>query len=1184
MRLSSLEIKGFKSFADKTQINFDQNITGVVGPNGCGKSNIVDAIRWVLGEQKTTHLRLEKMENVIFNGTKERKQAALAEVSLTLENTRNLLPTEYSNVKISRMLYRDGESEYKLNNVPCRLKDITSLFLDTGIGSDSYAIIELAMVEMILNDRDNSRRKLFEQAAGVSKYKQRKKETLNKLSLTETDLNRVQDLLFEIENNLKLLEAQARKTQRYYKLKDQYKELSLDLSVMTLASHIERENNLIEKEQGEKDNLLQIDNSVNALEANLAKEKAQNIEKEQSLAAAQKKLNDHIAGIGKQENEKNLLTEQLKFLAEKKETVSNLLFKARELSQSLQSEIERLNIDKQADENLLILRKQKLDELFAQVETARADSNAAHLLLERQSTDVYKAEKKLFDLQKKTDIYRLQIENMQKAKTEIESENISRQDSLGSLKAELEKLISEKTVQEKLVVQLKTQEENLQADILQTDQMHEEAREQLNEENRKYDAKQNEYNLTKSLIDSLEGFPESIKFLKTNSSWSKDAPLLSDLIYCPEEYRVAIENFLEPYLNYYVVDNIGEAINAVNLLNDAAKGRAHFFIADEFNDFVPDTSIKFDNTRAATELVEVDPHYKKLIAYLLNGVSILDDASSAHQEILKQFKPADKSKREVLITKSGKFLRSNFALSGGSVGLFEGMRLGRTKNLEVIERELDKIKSRASKLKEYADDFHSKLNKFRQSSYINSIEEETNKLNEFNSKLIAAQTRIENYLALVDASKSKFISLDEKIESLEKENESLQSELEIHNADLGKFKSDHTASKEKYEGLNVAFNEINDLFNADNIEYHQYESRLNGIAQQIEFKTGQLNNLAIEIDENAVSVENTSKEIELSKAKLQQSETTLIEYYSVQTAIEAEVRKQEEIYYQSRGEMNEIENILRAESRRKETSNLILQEVHNKMNEIKLELTGLKERLSIEFNVDINEVKKRMPQTELTDEALREEVEKLRNRIQNFGEINPLAVEAFEEMKTRFDFINSQKADLDNARISLMQTIDEIDQTAKTQFLEAFNKTRENFIAVFRSLFTDDDTCDLILTTPDNPLEAEIEIIAKPKGKRPTVINQLSGGEKTLTALALLFALYLLKPAPFCILDEVDAPLDDENINKFNKAVRDFAKDSQFILVTHNKQTMSAVDVIYGVTMAEQGISRVVPVDFRSLN
>src|SRR6185295_73267 len=353
MRLVTLEIKGFKSFPEKTTINFNDSITGVVGPNGCGKSNIVDAIRWVLGEQKTTMLRSEKMENVIFNGTKARKASSLAEVALTFENDKNLLPSEYHTITIGRHYYRNGDSEYKLNGITCRLKDITSLFLDTGISSDSYAIIELGMVDEILNDKEHSRRRLFEQAAGISKYKSRKKETLNKLEATQVDLNRVDDLLFEIETNLKALETQARKTERYYKLKEEYRTLSIELALFTLEGLKNSFAQLQQQQQQEEDKKLKVETEVSSLEAILEKEKTDNITKEKKMIASQKELNEFITTIKQKENEKNIFSENLKFQKDKGSTLSIQIEKANDDLKQITAGIESLTAQKNQESQVL---------------------------------------------------------------------------------------------------------------------------------------------------------------------------------------------------------------------------------------------------------------------------------------------------------------------------------------------------------------------------------------------------------------------------------------------------------------------------------------------------------------------------------------------------------------------------------------------------------------------------------------------------------------------------------------------------------------------------------------------------------------------------------------------------------------------------------------------------------------
>jgi chromosome segregation protein len=378
--------------------------------------------------------------------------------------------------------------------------------------------------------------------------------------------------------------------------------------------------------------------------------------------------------------------------------------------------------------------------------------------------------------------------------------------------------------------------------------------------------------------------------------------------------------------------------------------------------------------------------------------------------------------------------------------------------------------------------------------------------------------------------------------------------------------------------------ESSSRYNQKNIEFHQQQNRVNSLTQELNFKKSQIESLENQLTRNVQIIEESKKQIEESNAKLKAIESTLLDGYANKEAFEKEVLDAEKNYYDSRGSINEMDASVREQTRTKDSIANTLATISEKLNELKLNLTGLRERLNVEFNINVNDIINEELDAKWNRKEIEEDHLKIKKRVETFGEINPMAVEAYNEMKERYDFIITQRKDLEDAKTSLLNTIQEIDDSARTQFLDAFNKVRESFIRVFRTLFSEEDQCDLFLANPEDPLESKIEIIAKPKGKRPTVIDQLSGGEKTLTATALLFSLYLLKPAPFCIFDEVDAPLDDTNIAKFNKIINEFSKDSQFIIVTHNKQTMSSVEAIYGVTMVEQGVSRVVPVSFSNLN
>ncbi len=1178
MQLTTLEIKGFKSFAEKTTIHFDNKITGVVGPNGCGKSNVVDSIRWVLGEQKTSHLRLEKMENLIFNGTKNRKASSMAEVSLTFENTKNLVSSDYKTITITRRLFRDGESEYQLNGVTCRLKDITSLFMDTGVSADSYAIIELGMMDEILNDRDNSRRKLFEQAAGVAKYKKRKKETVDKLKGTDADLERVKDLLFEIEGNLKTLEAQAKKTKRYYELKEEYKQLSLLLARYNLQSYKETYKNLEESKTKEVDNKFELEAAIAHAEATLEKEKLGNVDKEKALFEVQRKLNTLVAGVGEKENERNLLNSQIKYALDKKDTAEKQIVEANDSVEKLKLSIDKLSVDHESEARLLDARKNELSVLETELNEIRSQHTGLKDTLTNEQKLFTEKERNIFELEKKLAVNRSSNEALQRDLLNSDEDVQKKRLELEQLQKDFEQLKTDKETAEVKLQSLITEEENKKKEIAELETSVEKTRQELTAETRTLDAKKNEFDLTKSLVENLEGFPESIKFLKKNAKWSKEAPLLSDIIYCAEEYRVAIENYLEPYLNYYVVQNIQEAVMAVNMLNDSSMGRANFFILDEFEKYEPNAAIEITGAKPVSGLVELDAQYKKLGAYLLDKVYMIDDAGFDATNLDTQ------GKKVVVLAKSGKFIRKDFSLSGGAVGLFEGKKIGRAKNLEKLQEEIKTLELSTYKLHQQVSNAQVKINQLKASSVSRDIDAQRNFVNQLTSKFSGSQASINSLVKFLESADEKSKTITQRLDALKTEVETINAELTTLRDTQGSAKAILEKTDKEFVELTNKLSEASSRYNQKNIEFHQQQNRANSISQELGFKKSQIETLMSQLTRNNEVILESQMQLEESQKKSKEIEAALLSNYADKESYAAEVEAAEKGYYDSRGMINEFDSKVRELTRNRDNVVSLLNSINEKFSELKLSMTSMKERLSVEFNIDINVILNEEFEMVQPLEEVQAEVEKIKKRIENFGEINPMALEAFEEMKKRYDFIIVQKTDLENAKNSLMDTIKEIEDTAKTQFVEAFTKIRESFIKVFQTLFSADDQCDLFLVNPDDPLESKIEIIAKPKGKRPTVIDQLSGGEKTLTATALLFSLYLLKPAPFCIFDEVDAPLDDANIGKFNKIISEFSKESQFIIVTHNKMTMSSVEAIYGVTMAEQGVSRVVPVDFRSLN
>ena len=1173
MQLSKLEIKGFKSFGDKVVINFDEGITGIVGPNGCGKSNVVDSIRWVLGEQKTRNLRSEKMENVIFNGTKNRKAQQMAEVAITFNNTKNLLPTEYSQVTITRRYYRTGDSEYLLNGVTCRLKDITDLFLDTGIGPDSYAIIELRMVDDILNDKDNSRRNLFEEAAGISKFKIRKKQTLKKLEDTDADLARVEDLLFEIEKNLKSLEKQAKQTEKYFQIKTEYKNLSILLAGLTIRKFNETFESIKKQLDEEVNKKTALNSSLSTKEAEIEKIKADAVSREKLLSSRQKALNEHIAKIRQHESEKKIKNERLRYLNDQTIALHEQTEQDRKSNERAEFSIKSLGEEQKVATKLFKELEQKLEVLKTEYEEEKLKTASLQEQASSYNNIFREKQEAVFNLNKTLEFNQIQLstlkQELDKTANDSNSHAVSLSEFENKIKIQHEQISAKETLLQLHVLK----EENLQKQIADLDAEIDKLKDENVVTNRKLDSKQNEFNLTKSLVDNLEGFPDAVRFLKKNSQWAKEAPLLSDILTCDETYRIAIENYLENYMNYYVVDEQKNAFDAVNLLSESSKGKANFFILSAFKEFKPTPIKAIASAKHALELVEFEEKYHSLVEYVLNDVYLVTE----NQEELP-------TTEAIFITQNGKIAKKKFSISGGSVGLFEGKRIGRAKNLEKLEEQIKTLTAKQVDIKKRLNDKINEQVLLKESSFAAEIEATKQAIHVLKNELVSIETKKEQLEAILSTTASKTEDIQDKIVAL-------TDEISLHEPKVEEAKRILQETEDQINAVNrdlVAHNELlaekSAAYNQENIHYHQQSNKINSLEQEISYKQAAFESSKARIEKNTAELRKIEEEIKNMLNNAEISDEELIELYKEKEAIEGGLSEAEKEYYNNRGAIDTLEKEAKEIQRQRENADTILVELNNKINEEKIGLTAIKERISVEFEVNIDHKDEDELKTDLSEKDLKHKIELTKNSLERLGPINPMAMEAYNEIKERHTFITTQRDDLLNAKKSLMETINEIDTVAKATFLEAFHMIRANFIKVFRSLFSEEDSCDLRLADPSNPSESAIEITAKPKGKRPLTINQLSGGEKTLTAISLLFAIYLLKPAPFCIFDEVDAPLDDANIDKFNNIIRKFANESQFIIVTHNKRTMASTDVIYGVTMIEQGVSRVVPVDLRSLD
>ncbi|MCR6719528.1 MAG: hypothetical protein NVV59_04370 [Chitinophagaceae bacterium] len=630
---------------------------------------------------------------------------------------------------------------------------------------------------------------------------------------------------------------------------------------------------------------------------------------------------------------------------------------------------------------------------------------------------------------------------------------------------------------------------------------------------------------------------------------------------------------LEPYLGYYVVNNLSEGLQAIHLLDQHKKGKANFFLLDKLNEAATaKADHELEGAISAMSVVEVDEKYRKLAEHLLGNVFIADNESSLQN-----------SNGFVVIEKNGKYVKGKYSLTGGSVGLIEGKKIGRAKNLEKLQQDILAQEAVVENLRAQIQTRHNEVIAYNEDLREAAVRETEREIQQLTNQVFSLQNKLENLHSMQTTSLERLEQLNQQVAQTQGSVEDVRKELAGFTEQLQAYTSQMEESEEAFRQAESGFNEATQQYNEFNLQVTRQQSKINALKQEAEFKRNQLNDLNQQITSNTTSLADTTASIAQSSTQLAELEEALLEMIRRREADQQVLNEADQSYYNLRNQLSEKESELRHKVKEKEQVEHLLAAIKDKLNELKLQLAGTKERLDVEFRIKLEDILDQARTSEVALEELQEKADRMKKRLENLGEVNPTAVEAFTEMKKRYEFIVEQKNDLVNAKDSLLKTIEEVEATANQKFLETFNMVKENFIKVFKTLFTEDDHCDLVLENPDNLAETGIDVIARPKGKRPTSLTQLSGGERTLTATALLFAIYLIKPAPFCILDEVDAPLDDANVGKFTNMIRQFSDNSQFIIVTHNKMTMSTVDVIYGVTMQEPGVSKLVNVDFRNL-
>jgi chromosome segregation protein len=1166
MYLSKLDIIGFKSFAHKTALKFNEGITAVVGPNGCGKSNVIDAIRWAIGEQRASALRSDKMEEVIFNGAGSRKPLGMAEVSLTIENTKGILPTEYSEVTITRRLFRNGDSEYLMNKVQCRLRDIVDLFMDTGMGSGAYSVIELKMIETILSDRAEERRRLFDEAAGVTKYKLRRKEALRRLDSTQQDLTRVQDIVKEVGNKVRSLERQAKKAEEFQIIDAERKALEVGIMEREYASTLTRIAPLEEK-------LVAATSVRAALDEQLAGEEAtiRGLEQEQAAIeeahlGAQSRVNhfnETISGI-----------ERTRAVAEerKRALIRTIERAIREEAEARQA-IETLTVERAEMEGMLEAARAQITAAEAEYETIRAEASSAESALNDRrreakgsQQEVIAAMNRISELRGTEERTRSRLESITQRLEELNAQD-------EDARHDRERAHEALAAIEADVAAATANLENAQREFETGQEMKAVLRSEIDQLRTKTIDLHNAINTRQAKIEFLSGLvdqDESVRYLFEHSDWSSGEKItVAEVLYTEEHNRGAIATALGNAASYLVVPTFEDAVRGMRSLENARKGKATFVCLDRIPEPPAERHVE-GNGAWASELCSSSPEHDRLRRFLLGETLIVDGVEEASALIARGV-------AEQVVTLDGVLVREGGVVRGGGQRKDEGITIGKREQVERLEREMGDLQFQLDQLT--ADiasrgEEHDAINLGALSDAIRRAQQEVGQVEKRRAQLEYELEYAEDQMEQHAYERSQ---MGEEVARLE-------GTLAVSDPDRARLRSEQEAAERRsselaaeLEALEAAYADVGRAANERHV-------RLVGLRSDERAAQAEIDRIRRDHDNAARTIQLRSVEKEQAEAELADLEGTITgdveQLQGLREELSTALAARDEIIRQQHAKRDEITrhaDAMRNERREYEAAVARMHELEMKINELRTKAASMAERALEELEIELTV--REFVDEEFTIEQLRGRLREIKDRIRALGTVNLLAFEEYTTENERYEFLQKQLADLHNAEKSLMETIIEINETAQVKFAETFEQIRKNFQDIFTSLFYEGDEADLRMEEGD-PLEAKIEIIAKPRGKRPHSIDLLSGGEKTLTAIALLFAIYLVKPSPFCILDEVDAPLDDANIDRFVGLVRRFSADTQFILVTHNKRTMAAADTMYGVTQEEDGVSKIVSVRF----
>jgi len=1173
--LSKLDLVGFKSFMSPVSLHFGGGITAILGPNGCGKTNIVDAVRWVLGEQSARQLRGSKMENVIFNGTEVHKPMGYAMVNLTVNNVRGVFPIDYSEIMITRKVYRSGVSEYFINKSPCRLKDIRELFADTGTGSHSYSVIELEMIDDVLDDTHGDRRLMFEEASGIVKYRMRREEAERKLKLTETDLVRLEDILEELGKNVRSLRYQMGKAKRYKTTEERIRNWELiqlrknltrlltekheaDAKLADTVHHSQRESKSLSqmerKVEKAKVDLLDIEKRNTELQNNryeirrkiqISEEKVIQFTERQSEATRRIERASHE--IEEAEGRLTKLATEVSGASSECETLSARIIDERTGVKGLHDAFKE--ISGRMDflrERLIELKQTQLDFLQDHVRVKSSIEHFESILSELDSRAaetrelILEIERESKSLETEKENVKVEISELTKKLHHLENERDRTRETVSDLEGrmfERENLLSEKRTE---LARLKSRRD-----------------------------------LVVRMKENFEGYQGGARYVLKKGDERVRGPL-AEFLAVDERFRPPLEAVLGGMLDGLVVDSMDSALNLVEELTAKNMGKVRFFFEE---------SEKNGERRSVTGIdgclgplsshVRIEDSKRSLIENILGHVYVFNNTDGA-----LQFMSSDIGGPFSAVTLSGIYFERNKGVYYTGSSADEISMLGRAEEIERMDAAVSTLEDELSRLEDECDaSRHEKQELVR---LIGELEGEGSKIREEHANRIEGRQEIErNYISKKEKCSILLTSLDEmehsRMDILSKlEETKLALEMQQEGGEVTEVKeveAELATLQEKRDELEAELTE-------KRVELASLEGELEKKKEVIRGCTAMEKQFRSLIEQRQQEIANAETESALFETELEAERSQVHELLEYERSYEQDLEELRQVLEERRNEISVGERELKAKHAERERFLTMQNEFRITLSSIGTRMKDLIDRGNEIYGADLSCYlsDEEIPLSPEEEHVTPEMLEKEKRKLESLGPVNLAAVEEYEEKKNRFEFLTSQKEDLMMARDELHEAIRKINRRARKQFIETFDVVKNYFAETFRILFEGGEA-DLSLSDGADPLEADIVIKARPKGKRLQDISLLSGGERALTALALLFALYKAKPSPFCIFDEVDAPLDDANIQRFIRMLRKFEDDTQFIIITHNKRTMEVASSLYGVTMEERGVSRVVSVD-----